>query len=813
MREQHGEEKPQAIERTSDPRKFTMNTKQLKTSTASKAGNWRDELHKSVRQSIEFFSDQNNLTKEEQSNIQGWVVAGPDEKNLLQFNRYTRRIGLKAEKTPLSNEGYGLDRLQLRGYQAGSKEDYAKLSKIAKKLDLALWQELEQIEVGHGAINQSDITEGGFDPDLTDATQADDINGDGIADPLFQLLASDPANGSYGINAVGAWDHVSGEGVRVGVVDSRFDLSHSDLQSAMPTSFDWDGDNVDDGIDTNNNDIADVFEPEGFTWALGSNLWPVNNSASRGQSHGTAVSGIAVGRINGESGIGIAPESDWLPSAYVETRSWPSRDYYNYADVVNNSWGFNGTAGTLRTYTPRRAANWQMATEGSIQVASAGNARDPGNTVFSGWDNHNNSEKTSRKNIVVAATMRNGEVEQYSTPGANIFASAPVNGSNFRFADSFGANANQQRTVTADVTDDPAIDGGPSNDNAGYSNGPTTTRFNGTSAAAPMVTGTIALMLEANPSLDWRNVQHILARTSVKNGLIDSNGDGELDAIDPNAGGNAADPTAAGTIEMRNTFTPGVNTTFRINDGHNTGWFQNGAGHWVSDSFGFGIVNAGAAVDLAKRWRSVAPERKISTNSILANPFTIQEGNLGGLDSLDEAGSWEVDDHLSVEWVELNIQLDLPEQDEIMLAVQSPSGTRSVLMAPGGSDETPFPTSRGRFAERTFITNQFWGEDSRGEWSVEVLDTNADGDTARLSEASLDIFGTRARGITNFIPYLDPEKKLFELPKDYLLPFPKFHHLLNPILPSQSSDKLTTPLKTEAINNLSPTLIEETMLF
>ena len=58
------------------------------------------------------------------------------------------------------------------------------------------------------------------------------------------------------------------------------------------------------------------------------------------------------------------------------------------------------------------------------------------------------------------------------------------------------------------------------------------------------------------------------------------------------------------TIEMRDTFTPGVNTTFRINDGHNTGWFECAA--TGSRSFGFGIVNAGAAVGpVAER---VAPE-------------------------------------------------------------------------------------------------------------------------------------------------------------------------------------------------------------
>ena len=217
--------------------------------------------------------------------------------------------------------------------------------------------------MGHGAINQNEITEGAFDPDLTDAVQADDINGDGIADPLFQLLASDPASGSYGVNAVGAWNQVSGEGVRVGVLDSFFDLNHNDLQSAIPTSIDWDGDDIDDAVDANNNGITDVFEPEGFTYDLGSNLWPVNDRRNRGQSHGTAVSGIAVGRINGESGIGIAPESEWLPNAYLDHQDdWPSQDYYNYADVVNNSWGSKAISGTFRVNCAARQL--EIATEG-----------------------------------------------------------------------------------------------------------------------------------------------------------------------------------------------------------------------------------------------------------------------------------------------------------------------------------------------------------------------------------------------------------------------------------------------------------------
>ena len=41
-----------------------------------------------------------------------------------------------------------------------------------------------------------------------------------------------------------------------------------------------------------------------------------------------------------------------------------------------------------------------------------------------------------------------------------------------------------------------------------------TSTFNGTSSAAPVAAGGIALILEANPALTWRDVKHILASTS-----------------------------------------------------------------------------------------------------------------------------------------------------------------------------------------------------------------------------------------------------------------------------------------------------------
>ena len=41
----------------------------------------------------------------------------------------------------------------------------------------------------------------------------------------------------------------------------------------------------------------------------------------------------------------------------------------------------------------------------------------------------------------------------------------------------------------------------------------------GTSASAPIAAGIIALLLEANPKLGWRDVQHLLVHTSKRNSL------------------------------------------------------------------------------------------------------------------------------------------------------------------------------------------------------------------------------------------------------------------------------------------------------
>lgn len=88
-----------------------------------------------------------------------------------------------------------------------------------------------------------------------------------------------------------------------------------------------------------------------------------------------------------------------------------------------------------------------------------------------------------------------------------------------------------------------------------------TSTFNGTSSAAPLVSGVVALMLQANPKLGWRDVQEVLIRSAA------------------------------------------------MTQPENPGWFTNSAKIRFNHEFGAGRVDAAAAVQLASGWRNLGPRK------------------------------------------------------------------------------------------------------------------------------------------------------------------------------------------------------------
>ena len=116
--------------------------------------------------------------------------------------------------------------------------------------------------------------------------------------------------------------------------------------------------------------------------------------------------------------------------------------------------------------------------------------------------------------------VSDGTFTSYPTAGPSVLVAAPT-GSNGAITiaedDGFGSGI-----WTTDLVGDFGLNaaplpGGFDPDQDPWPDPDYTSRMNGTSSSSPMVAGVIALMLDANPNLTYRDVQNILVRTARQN--------------------------------------------------------------------------------------------------------------------------------------------------------------------------------------------------------------------------------------------------------------------------------------------------------
>ncbi|KAF0118114.1 MAG: peptidase S8/S53 subtilisin kexin sedolisin [Rhodospirillaceae bacterium] len=450
-------------------------------------------------------------------------------------------------------------------------------------------------------------------------------------------LSSQWALSQAALNVQPVWDDYRGEGVIVGVIDDGVDHTHPELHDTYRHDLDYDARDHD-------NDALSSAPDDG---------------------HGTAVAGVIAAAANGSGMVGVAPKAQIVGFriAYDDTADSSIADQFarmGQVDVVNNSWGYTGyfydDLDSLAFAGQRDGLITAVAQGrdglGTVVVFAAGNGADEGqNTNYHGLQN-------SQYVITVGATDKNGAIAWFSTPGANVLVAAP--GVEILTTDNVGA--------------------------AGYVSG-NYALASGTSFAAPAVAEVVALMLEANPALGYRDVQEILAYA-------------------------ARNPTA-----------------------NTTGWMVNGARNWngrgllVSDTYGFGLVEARAVVRLAETWEiqstyasqvsvtaSRAPDLAIDDHSTVTDPVRIGED-------------------LVIDHVEVRLDLAHSWVGDLRVTLTSPSGTVSTLVydpGGGGADQQDI-----RF---TLSSVQFWGENGLGTWQLAVTDTTGY-DTGRLNSWELSLFG------------------------------------------------------------------------
>ncbi|KAK6049761.1 convertase P-domain protein, partial [Cooperia oncophora] len=195
------------------------------------------------------------------------------------------------------------------------------------------------------------------------------------------------------------------------------------------------------------------------------------------------------------------------------------------------------------------------------------------------------------------------------------------------------------------------------------------TSFAGSSAAAPLAAGVLALALEANPSLSQRDVQHLIVRTSESGHLVSSSPD------------------------------------------H---WIINGAGLHFSRHFGFGVLNALRLTTSARHWKNVPPVSSCSRQfNVLNGSFAVGSPLTIELPFESCAGtSGEVN---WLERLQLDVSMEHPRRGLISLYLTSPAGCTIQLLQPRKNDDSPDGLSQW-----PFISVGHWGENPRGTWKLEV---------------------------------------------------------------------------------------------
>jgi subtilisin-like proprotein convertase family protein len=232
-----------------------------------------------------------------------------------------------------------------------------------------------------------------------------------------------------------------------------------------------------------------------------------------------------------------------------------------------------------------------------------------------------------------------------------------------------------------------------------------TALMNGTSSAAPNLSGVVALMLEANPNLGHRDVKYILAKTAKK---IDASNTG-----------------VTSTSVISGSSTPVV---------LDQGWVKNAAGYWFSNSYGFGAVDAGAAVSMAKSYSSYLSTQQTAS---LAMHYTVG-GNVPNGNATGSTLTFTMTPTFSVvEQVIAVVNITAsPALTCNQIELTSPSGTKSILMhaANGFSNSGVLQTS---IPGTRFLSNAFYGESGSGTWTLRFLDYCSS--TTRTSILSTDI--------------------------------------------------------------------------
>jgi len=464
-----------------------------------------------------------------------------------------------------------------------------------------------------------------------------------------------------------------GNYIAVQIVDSGVEYEHEDLKPNMDADLSINAVN-------STNDPTPTEAVDDTTEA----------GSPSGVGHGSACAGIMGARgLNSKGVRGIAPFAKISGSNWLENQTdsglqdiWTINDSAkNWKIVVsNNSWG--GDSGNANVVALNSmdalysAVGGLRSGKGRVILFAAGNERAEGRDA--------NFEATTvhKYPIVVAALDYNNSYAPYSNPGANIWLSGyagswhtqtPTIATTLLTGESKRVNIDTKQspdvwnTYSAPTFEDDSV--------KSYTFG-----FNGTSAATPTVSGALALVLEACPTLTQRDVKYLSAITAKK-------------------------------IDARN-----------------SSWITNKAGIKHSRDYGFGLVNAKTMIERCKNgYTNLSAEKQYEYEK------TLNLLNQTGLTVDFEVPSGE---NVAIEYIYVYAKMQMSNYGNVQIDITSPSGTTMPIVENiAGDGAMDFYTNGAIFGAAGFLD-----ENSSGVWKLDIS-TKDSADTIKIDEAGIKIFG------------------------------------------------------------------------
>ncbi|MDP7063070.1 MAG: S8 family serine peptidase [Planctomycetota bacterium] len=382
-----------------------------------------------------------------------------------------------------------------------------------------------------------------------------------------------------------------------------------------------------------------------------------NSAASRSggsSSHGTSCAGVSAAEANnGRGGVGAAYDAEWsnlyYGSSSTTATNFGHRNDLN--DIKTNSWGpwDNGTISYMSSAERSALENAVFNGRGGLGTVFCWAAGNGGTADRVEYDPY----ASSRLTLAIGAIGDSDTRSYYNERGSSMTV----------VAHSSGNNRGIYTTTSG----------------SSY-----TSNFGGTSSSSPLGAGVVALILDANPALTWRDVTGVLIESARKN-----------------------------------------------NPGHSN-WMTNATGRDISIDYGFGAIDADDAVQTALNWTNYGAEQSASSGQVNVNQ-SIPDNNNSGLNR-----TVSIANDFIIESVELKMNVDHNYVGDLYIRLVAPSGTGSVLTHVRND-------STDDYNNFIFTSLRPFGESSMGDWTVEISDRDS-GTTGTWENFTLTVYGHDGSG-------------------------------------------------------------------